>query len=127
MRAKRATMCPLLLVGFVLWAGVVVCDRDGPAEAITLDSLSVWQCDFQEDLCGLAPVDALEGAWQRVQTNQTTTTQDSWSVALAPGMSAGDRAGLMWPDLPPSDSPRCLTFHYYLNGAQPGQLSVLLR
>ncbi|MPC10422.1 MAM and LDL-receptor class A domain-containing protein 2 [Portunus trituberculatus] len=126
MRAERANMCPfplpLLLALSVLWAaGAVVCDRHVPAEdsptitTTTAAPLTLWHCGFQEDMCGLTKVDGLEGSWERVYTIDPVLE------------SPGERAGLLSPALPSSDAPRCLTFYYYLDGAEPGQLTVLLR
>ncbi|KAK7065681.1 hypothetical protein SK128_025160, partial [Halocaridina rubra] len=107
-----------------------VVGAESPRDAIdvfSVDSrlLDSWGCSFQSDLCGMTPVVNDGSSWQRNNTlTQNPDASDNWYIAL---MGIGT-SSLETPRLAHSEtSPRCLSFYYYINGANPGALSVIPR
>ncbi|XP_042228847.1 MAM and LDL-receptor class A domain-containing protein 1-like [Homarus americanus] len=88
-----------------------------------------WHCTFQDDFCNMTTVSSYKGHWERNNTlDKVPSVQDTWYVAMSGNTSKGQRAGLETPVFSSSPvTPRCLTFFYYMDGANTGQISVLLR
>ncbi|XP_071520606.1 MAM and LDL-receptor class A domain-containing protein 1-like [Panulirus ornatus] len=103
--------------------------RSTPQTTASSRALETWHCSFARDLCGLTVVETDKATWVRNNTVDTVPTgQDEWCLTMLVDSGDEQRASLETPTFRPfTTHPRCLSFFYYIIGANVSELSVLLR
>ncbi|CAL4153477.1 unnamed protein product, partial [Meganyctiphanes norvegica] len=91
--------------------------------------LNSWECDFNENVCGLQNVNT-SIKWERQNTlNCTDHSEGVWYLSLPKDVDAGSKALAQTRPIqsPENIDARCIVFYYYIYGANTGQISVITK